>query len=165
MAPEGLREEAQRTTGQRNRNDAVFGPWLEFQRVPKESFAEEGERIAWRVSRNLGRRAKINPYVAKAFTGTAPASMEDVAEIYAKMYESVREEADALVAAVRNAPERVAEFDPALLEVALLNLVLNARDALNGRGEIRVLTARADDRAVVTVSDNGYGMTPEFVRK
>ena len=44
------------------------------------------------------------------------------------------------------------------------NLLLNARDAVGSGGEVRIQTAREDEWAIVSVADNGCGMTPEFVR-
>jgi signal transduction histidine kinase len=44
------------------------------------------------------------------------------------------------------------------------NLLLNARDAVGAEGEVTIQTARDDEWAVVSVADNGCGMTPEFVR-
>jgi putative PEP-CTERM system histidine kinase len=44
------------------------------------------------------------------------------------------------------------------------NLLLNARDAVGSEGEVRIQTARDDEWAVISVADNGCGMTPEFVR-
>ena len=59
--------------------------------------------------------------------------------------------------------------DPALLEQALLNLAVNARDALPARGEVR-LTARegtvADSPMVLLeVTDNGVGMTADVAER
>ena len=55
---------------------------------------------------------------------------------------------------------------PGELNQAILNIVVNAVEAIaerhaasNTRGRIRVLTARAGDRAVVEVSDDGPGMS------
>jgi putative PEP-CTERM system histidine kinase len=45
------------------------------------------------------------------------------------------------------------------------NLVLNANDAVNRGGAIRISTARDNDWAVLSVVDNGCGMSPEFVRQ
>ncbi|HYV28890.1 MAG TPA: XrtA/PEP-CTERM system histidine kinase PrsK, partial [Candidatus Eisenbacteria bacterium] len=51
-----------------------------------------------------------------------------------------------------------------LLKVAT-NLLLNAREALNGGGgEIRVATALEQGWVQFSVSDNGCGMSPEFLR-
>jgi two-component system nitrogen regulation sensor histidine kinase NtrY len=54
--------------------------------------------------------------------------------------------------------------DPDLLEQLLINLVLNAADALKGRPSPRIdLTASLDDRGrpVIQVRDNGTGIAPE----
>lgn len=58
---------------------------------------------------------------------------------------------------------------PALHE-ALMNLIINARDALPDGGRIRLsaMPATAMDgrpAVAVSVSDNGVGMTPEFARR
>ena len=56
--------------------------------------------------------------------------------------------------------------DPDQLELAILNLALNARDAMPGGGTLRV-ESRADgpDHYLVRVSDTGGGMTPEVARQ
>ena len=45
------------------------------------------------------------------------------------------------------------------------NLVLNASEALDGEGRIRVSTRTAEGYAVATVSDNGHGMSADFLRR
>jgi PAS domain S-box-containing protein len=67
-------------------------------------------------------------------------------------------------------------FDPAQLEQVLINLVVNARDALDGRGRISIATANAaldqaaclhhgdakpGEYVVLSVSDDGVGMDQE----
>jgi signal transduction histidine kinase len=42
------------------------------------------------------------------------------------------------------------------------NLIDNAVDAMNGKGELRIRTAREIDRLVVEVADNGPGIPPEL---
>lgn len=57
--------------------------------------------------------------------------------------------------------------DPELLKTCLLNLMINAVDAMPQGGELRVTLAKAEeapDHVVIAVSDNGQGMTPEDVR-
>jgi CheY-like chemotaxis protein len=74
----------------------------------------------------------------------------------------------------------IAEVDPGQLEGALLNLAINARDAMPGGGRLTIETANArlDDSyaathgeviagqyAVISVSDTGTGMTPEVLER
>ncbi|MFH1175818.1 MAG: ATP-binding protein [Acidobacteriota bacterium] len=55
--------------------------------------------------------------------------------------------------------------DPALLQQAIVNLLINARDALPGGGEVRVRTLkRVDaDKVVLEVEDAGTGMAPDVL--
>lgn len=57
------------------------------------------------------------------------------------------------------------KFDAEQIQKVVLNLVLNARDAVADRGEVSVATATENGWAVLTVTDNGCGMPPEFVRR
>jgi putative PEP-CTERM system histidine kinase len=51
------------------------------------------------------------------------------------------------------------------IQSVVTNLVLNARDALGpGGGMIRVRTEKAEDSAVLTVEDNGCGMSAAFLK-
>ena len=66
---------------------------------------------------------------------------------------------------LRDAPFTVAA-DPAQLELALLNLVVNARDALPLGGTILLRAAPGEaNRVRITVSDDGEGMTPEVLAR
>jgi signal transduction histidine kinase len=71
---------------------------------------------------------------------------------------------------------RMAHVDAAALEAALLNVVLNARDAMPQGGTVRVHTSRVDlttgprprdlgpgHYVVVSVEDTGSGMAPDVV--
>ncbi|SDX59650.1 hybrid sensor histidine kinase/response regulator [Thiocapsa roseopersicina] len=56
--------------------------------------------------------------------------------------------------------------DPGQLENALMNLVINARDALDGGGRISVTTAAAGDDAVeVAVEDTGRGIPADVLER
>jgi len=50
------------------------------------------------------------------------------------------------------------------LQSVVTNLLLNARDAVGLDGQIRVETSQREGRAVLSVADNGCGMTPDFMR-
>ncbi len=56
-------------------------------------------------------------------------------------------------------------FDRDQLAKVVTNLVLNAREALTGQGEIRVSTRRAGGWVVLGVADNGCGMSPEYLQR
>jgi two-component system, cell cycle sensor histidine kinase and response regulator CckA len=55
--------------------------------------------------------------------------------------------------------------DPAQLEQVLVNLVLNARDAMPAGGRLRIETAAVHPYAAVMISDTGHGMTPEVMAR
>jgi hypothetical protein len=54
-------------------------------------------------------------------------------------------------------------LDDEQLAKVMTNLLFNARDATEGRGEIRIQTGIVAGWACLAVSDNGCGMTPEYV--
>jgi putative PEP-CTERM system histidine kinase len=54
-------------------------------------------------------------------------------------------------------------LDPEQIQKVLTNLVLNANEALEGKGEIRVITGKRDGWVEFTVSDSGCGISREFV--
>lgn len=55
--------------------------------------------------------------------------------------------------------------DPDQLRKVITNLLLNAKEAVNDTGEIRVSTAQQNGLILLSVSDNGCGMSPEFMRR
>ena len=56
-------------------------------------------------------------------------------------------------------------MDPDQIRKVLANMVLNANDALSQGGEIRIETGQRNGWAVISVSDNGSGMSKEFMEK
>jgi putative PEP-CTERM system histidine kinase len=56
-------------------------------------------------------------------------------------------------------------LDPAQFQNVVVNLALNARDAVNSRGRIRVETAQQNGWVILTVTDSGCGMNPEFMQR
>jgi PAS domain S-box-containing protein len=58
------------------------------------------------------------------------------------------------------------KLDPPHFEMALLNVVINARDAMPNGGRVRVsTTVVAGDQVAVCVTDEGEGMAPEVMRR
>lgn len=55
--------------------------------------------------------------------------------------------------------------DPEQLQSVIQNLLLNARDAVEGKGHIRVETCTRDGRAILSIQDDGCGMTAQFVKE
>jgi signal transduction histidine kinase len=53
--------------------------------------------------------------------------------------------------------------DPAALERVLLNLSLNARDAMDGRGTLTLRARRGDGAVELEVADEGRGLSPEVM--
>ncbi|MEP6662517.1 MAG: XrtA/PEP-CTERM system histidine kinase PrsK [Verrucomicrobiota bacterium] len=56
-------------------------------------------------------------------------------------------------------------LDAEQIEKVILNLVLNAKEALPAQGEIRVATLQKENWAIISVSDNGCGMTRDFLER
>ena len=55
--------------------------------------------------------------------------------------------------------------DPGQVEQLLVNLVLNARDAMPSGGNLVIDTSRHDDRVCLRVSDSGRGMKPDVLER
>jgi signal transduction histidine kinase len=93
-----------------------------------------------------------------------------IAEIVPLLTSSLRGDI-ALDIDVRGAPPLI-EVDPGELELALLNLAVNARDAMPDGGALKITVEhrRVDDRrlqlsgdfVVIEVSDTGHGVDPEI---
>ncbi len=65
---------------------------------------------------------------------------------------------------VRNTGELpVIPADPAQIKKVVTNLLLNAEEAITGEGEIRLTTAVQGGMVTLSVSDNGCGMSREFL--
>jgi signal transduction histidine kinase len=60
--------------------------------------------------------------------------------------------------------DAVVRVDAEQFMMVLTHLIQNAQDATSADGVISVTSNRNDAYAIVSVSDNGTGMTPEFIR-
>ena len=93
---------------------------------------------------------------------TARAARVDVAEIATRLVALVRRTFDRQieVSLAIDDPRATVEADPAQLEQVLMNLLVNARDAMPDGGEVAVRVARRGDAVVVDVEDTGPGVPP-----
>lgn len=66
-----------------------------------------------------------------------------------------------VVKAIRPLPKML--LDPDQMQKVVTNLIFNATEALSSAGEVRVETSQINGWAVLSVSDNGCGMKPEFL--
>lgn len=55
----------------------------------------------------------------------------------------------------------VCRVDPGALKQVLLNLFINAQQAMDGGGEMMIRTARQGEHAIIQVNDTGKGISPE----
>jgi len=56
------------------------------------------------------------------------------------------------------------DFDRGAIHSVIINLLLNAHESITGHGEIHVSVRSILESVVLTVSDNGIGMTQDFVK-
>ncbi len=104
------------------------------------------------------------------FSRTSPTEFEEV-----DLNRAVRETLSLIEHQLEKAGVRVrTDLDPALppiranfgkMQQVFLNLFLNARDAMDGGGEMTVATRGQGGFARVTVADSGKGIPPEHLRK
>jgi len=55
-------------------------------------------------------------------------------------------------------------LDPEAIHSVLTNLVVNAREAMPGKGDIHVATRAENGRLLLTVADEGCGMSADFIK-
>jgi signal transduction histidine kinase len=67
----------------------------------------------------------------------------------------------AMIKEIRPLPKVLLDRDQ--IHKVVTNLVLNAAEAVAHEGEVRVGTQAVDGWVVLTVTDNGCGMSPEFL--
>jgi signal transduction histidine kinase/CheY-like chemotaxis protein len=155
---------------------------LEFVRVKLDGDAKLQQRIeraAWAAERGATLTGQLLAFARKQPLAPAPvdlaATMPDLIPLLRRTLGEHIE-----VRYVETAGLWPAMADPAQLESAVLNLALNARDAMPSGGRLTIelgnkviddLYARHNaevtpgDYAMVAVSDTGHGMTPEILAR
>jgi signal transduction histidine kinase/CheY-like chemotaxis protein len=135
------------------------------------------EKIASQARRAVGRGSKLTGQLLSfARAQSLLPRMTDINALLVGMQELISVSIGAGVRlAFDLAPGQAwARLDPSQLEMAVLNLVVNAKDATQGQGAISVLTRVVDDPApgrsdarkvVVSVSDDGAGIAAGLLSK
>lgn len=114
-----------------------------------------------------GTVAKMNALIAKlkAFPEKMELNREsvDLAVLTRETLDEVRKVKPAIVFDEQLTPV-AASGDALELRKVILNLLLNACDAVGGEGEVRVTSARRAAAAVLSIEDNGCGMSRAFMQ-
>ena len=63
------------------------------------------------------------------------------------------------------APLPAVRFDREQIDKVVTNLVLNAKEAMDGKGELRVTTGPSAGGVVLSVADSGCGMSADFLKR
>jgi putative PEP-CTERM system histidine kinase len=88
----------------------------------------------------------------------------DLNRIVAEAVAGVENEPDFTVAK-DFAPLPKISLDQEQVGKVVTNLVLNAKESMAGKGQIRVATSQNRGWAILSISDAGCGMSPEFIEK
>jgi putative PEP-CTERM system histidine kinase len=119
-------------------------------RALSKSVARMNELISRLTS--LRQEFRLNP---------APAHLHEIVASALKDFDGLAD--TVLVKTLRPTPRTM--LDGEQIQRVVVNLVLNAKEAVKGAGEIHVETEAQDRYAVLTVRDNGCGMSAEFVKR
>lgn len=91
----------------------------------------------------------------------------DLRQLCTQIAESYRRVLPASIDLVLDVPDSpvYAMLDPQGLEHAVLNLVLNARQAIEGEGEIRLGLLAGQEQAIIEVEDTGLGIVEAHIEQ
>jgi putative PEP-CTERM system histidine kinase len=109
---------------------------------------------------------KINGLCTRISSIKGQMEIQPVATDLNKVVETTLASLDGLINATvvkELPPVPVALLDPEHIKKVLTNLILNASEAVPDKGEIIVTTKEQDNWVVLTVSDNGCGMSQEIM--
>ncbi|HSH95278.1 MAG TPA: DUF1549 domain-containing protein, partial [Roseimicrobium sp.] len=69
----------------RKQHNAIFIPWIEYSKLTDAEFATKGRELAAAAASNKIAPKPLNPMISRAFAGTPPANMKEVADKYARV--------------------------------------------------------------------------------
>jgi len=128
---------------------------------------ERLERAASTIERAALRGAELTRHLlAFARRQTLSPKPIDLDLLLADALMLIRPAIGAMIDISVDAQPKVCAFaDPVQLTSALLNLCVNARDAMSGQGVLTIEVREANGLVEVSVSDTGCGMSPEVRRR
>ena len=108
---------------------------------------------------------RLNRLVQSVLESARPASFSlevvDINEICADCLSAVADSPGVTTRSSWDPRLERASVDPARLKQVLLNVLLNAREAMSGEGTLSIKTRCDDDDYVISVSDTGTGISDE----
>lgn len=129
----------------------------------EDSAVREAAEIILEEAERLDERARAFARYGRPPEG--PPAEVDMAELLAKL--TSRQSAEDGIEFVQDVPPDLPHVlgHHDALERAILNLIVNAREALEGRadGRVRLAAHRDDGTVVIDVEDNGEGISPEIL--
>lgn len=145
----------------------VFGCTSALQEVaPPDSlirdYTEELQAAAQRASA-LTRQLLL--FSRKQFARAEWVGVDELVRDMARMASRLMGERIELRTVLEAGPGSGVQADRGQLEQVLMNLMVNARDAMPGGGVLTVTTSRRGDRIAVQVSDTGCGIPPEIQQR
>jgi hypothetical protein len=124
----------------------------EFQRDAMRSIASTSEKIKGIIQRLKGLPCKLNMNFEYGNLGAVVREVINEINTNGKVKLNYKE--------IESVNTR---FDREEIRKVVINLILNAIDATAGNGEIKVKVGIEDGKGFVMVSDNGVGMSKEFI--
>jgi len=131
--------------------------------VDPESRADLHRRIADELQRVHATVRDLLDYARPPEGETEPVDLAGVLQSAAEMVSMQKEFDHVDVTTTLQSGLVMAKAEPSRLRQVLINLLLNACDAVNGRGAIQLRARRAGDLCVVEVEDDGPGVAREAV--
>lgn len=119
---------------------------------------ERIQRIVRRLLEFTGRGASDKPPIKELLDINQV--IENVEALVRKMYQHQRKE---IILNLGDVPQIYGDRDS--LEQVFMNLALNAAHATRENGWLRITTSAEDTGVVITISDNGCGIEPEWIDK
>ncbi len=109
--------------------------------------------------------AQLKTFSRRERVQVHPVPVADAVDNAALLVESRRRAAEVAIEVRHEEPGLAVMADPTRLEQVLVNLALNACDAVEGRAERRLLIASRRDgkEAVIVLADSGPGIDPEVM--